>query len=141
MRRCARDRDTNRHHSNNEIFDTIRWHHCRGRLVLALPPPIAAVAPGTISGFQEPLHEIQATQYDDRGAVRRRQRAPQSPAAPKLGIVYDAGGKFDKSFNQSAAEGAERFKKETASTSSKPRPAAIPRPSRCCAASPARSST
>jgi basic membrane protein A len=31
----------------------------------------------------------------------------------KLGIVYDAGGKFDKSFNQSAAEGAERFKKET----------------------------
>ncbi|TFW32450.1 BMP family lipoprotein [Massilia horti] len=34
-------------------------------------------------------------------------------AAPKLGIVYDAGGKFDKSFNQSAYEGAERFKKET----------------------------
>ena len=32
--------------------------------------------------------------------------------APKLGIVYDAGGKFDKSFNQSAAEGIERFKKE-----------------------------
>ena len=34
-------------------------------------------------------------------------------AEPKLGIVYDAGGKFDKSFNQSAYEGAERFKKET----------------------------
>jgi len=34
-------------------------------------------------------------------------------ADPKLGIVYDAGGKFDKSFNQSAYEGAERFKKET----------------------------
>ena len=34
-------------------------------------------------------------------------------AAPKLGIVYDAGGKFDKSFNQSASEGAERFKKAT----------------------------
>ncbi|MES3024015.1 MAG: BMP family ABC transporter substrate-binding protein [Pseudomonadota bacterium] len=34
-------------------------------------------------------------------------------AAPKLGIIYDAGGKFDKSFNQSAFEGAERFKKET----------------------------
>jgi basic membrane protein A len=32
---------------------------------------------------------------------------------PKLGIVYDAGGKFDKSFNQSASEGAARFKKET----------------------------
>jgi basic membrane protein A and related proteins len=32
---------------------------------------------------------------------------------PKLGIVYDAGGKFDKSFNQSAYVGAERFKKET----------------------------
>ena len=36
-----------------------------------------------------------------------------SAANPKLGIVYDAGGKFDKSFNQSAFEGAERFKKET----------------------------
>ena len=34
-------------------------------------------------------------------------------AAPKLAIVYDAGGKFDKSFNQSAAEGVSRFKKET----------------------------
>lgn len=34
-------------------------------------------------------------------------------ATPKLGIVYDAGGKFDKSFNQSAFEGAQRFTKET----------------------------
>ncbi len=34
-------------------------------------------------------------------------------ANPKLGIVYDAGGKFDKSFNQSAFEGATRFKKDT----------------------------
>ncbi len=34
-------------------------------------------------------------------------------ADPKLGIIYDAGGKFDKSFNQSAFEGADRFKKET----------------------------
>ena len=34
-------------------------------------------------------------------------------AAPKLAVVYDAGGKFDKSFNQSASEGAMRFKKET----------------------------
>jgi basic membrane protein A len=32
---------------------------------------------------------------------------------PKLAIVYDAGGKFDKSFNQSASEGVSRFKKET----------------------------
>jgi len=39
--------------------------------------------------------------------------AGASAAAPKLGIVYDAGGKFDKSFNQSAFEGAQRFKKET----------------------------
>ncbi|RZT04105.1 basic membrane protein A [Duganella sp. CF402] len=36
-----------------------------------------------------------------------------SAADPKLGIVYDAGGKFDKSFNQSAFEGATRFTKET----------------------------
>ncbi len=39
--------------------------------------------------------------------------AGASAAEPKLGIVYDAGGKFDKSFNQSAFEGASRFKKET----------------------------
>ncbi|TXG01189.1 BMP family lipoprotein [Massilia arenae] len=34
-------------------------------------------------------------------------------AQPKLGMVYDAGGKFDKSFNQSAFEGLQRFSKET----------------------------
>jgi basic membrane protein A len=34
-------------------------------------------------------------------------------ADPKLAIVYGAGGKFDKSYNQQAAAGAERFKKET----------------------------
>jgi len=39
--------------------------------------------------------------------------ASASAADPKLAIVYDAGGKFDKSFNQSAFEGASRFKKET----------------------------
>ncbi len=39
--------------------------------------------------------------------------ASASAADPKLGIVYDAGGKFDKSFNQSAFEGVQRFKKET----------------------------
>ncbi|NRR31749.1 BMP family ABC transporter substrate-binding protein [Oxalobacteraceae bacterium] len=39
--------------------------------------------------------------------------ANASAADPKIGIVYDAGGKFDKSFNQSAFEGASRFKKET----------------------------
>ncbi|MFP5392081.1 MAG: BMP family protein [Gammaproteobacteria bacterium] len=39
--------------------------------------------------------------------------AGAAAADPKLGIVYDAGGKFDKSFNQSAFEGAERFRKET----------------------------
>jgi basic membrane protein A len=32
---------------------------------------------------------------------------------PKLGVVYDAGGKFDKSFNQSAFEGLQRFTKDT----------------------------
>ena len=39
--------------------------------------------------------------------------ASASAADPKLAIVYDAGGKIDKSFNQSAFEGASRFKKET----------------------------
>ncbi len=31
----------------------------------------------------------------------------------KPAVIFDMGGKFDKSFNQSAYEGAERFKKET----------------------------
>jgi len=39
--------------------------------------------------------------------------ASASAADPKLGVVYDAGGKFDKSFNQSAFEGASRFTKDT----------------------------
>lgn len=39
--------------------------------------------------------------------------ATAQAADPKFAVIYDAGGKFDKSFNQSAAEGAERFKKET----------------------------
>lgn len=34
-------------------------------------------------------------------------------AGANLAIVYDAGGKFDKSFNQSASEGVARFVKET----------------------------
>ena len=35
------------------------------------------------------------------------------PPDPKLAATYDAGGKFDQSFNQSAFQGAARFKKET----------------------------
>ena len=36
-----------------------------------------------------------------------------SAAIADPAVVFDMGGKFDKSFNQSAAEGVERFKKET----------------------------
>ena len=39
--------------------------------------------------------------------------AQASAATPKLGVVYDAGGKFDKSFNESMFNGAEKFKAET----------------------------
>eukprot|EP01031_Cornospumella_fuschlensis_P014172 gene14172-17324_t len=42
--------------------------------------------------------------------------APALQAAEKAfapAIVYDFGGKFDRSFNQSASEGAEKFKKDT----------------------------
>ena len=39
--------------------------------------------------------------------------AAAATTTPKLAVVYDAGGKFDKSFNQSAFEGADRFRKET----------------------------
>ncbi len=42
------------------------------------------------------------------GAVRLAAAADFQPA-----IVYDFGGKNDRSFNQSASEGAERFKKDT----------------------------
>ena len=34
-------------------------------------------------------------------------------AAFKPAIVYDLGGKFDKSFNEGVSQGAEKFKKET----------------------------
>src|ERR1700739_3463708 len=34
-------------------------------------------------------------------------------ADTKPAIVFDLGGKFDKSFNEGVADGAERFKKET----------------------------
>ncbi len=42
------------------------------------------------------------------GNVRAAAAADFQPA-----VVYDMGGKFDRSFNQSAYDGAERFKKET----------------------------
>ena len=42
------------------------------------------------------------------GAATMRAAGEFAPA-----IVYDMGGKFDRSFNQSASEGAEKFKKET----------------------------
>ena len=34
-------------------------------------------------------------------------------AAAEPAVVYDMGGKFDKSFNQAAFDGAERYKKDT----------------------------
>ncbi|MBL8654115.1 MAG: BMP family ABC transporter substrate-binding protein, partial [Alphaproteobacteria bacterium] len=38
--------------------------------------------------------------------------AAQTPPA----VMFDIGGKFDRSFNQAAYDGAERFKKETGVT-------------------------
>ncbi len=43
----------------------------------------------------------------------RRDRGPRRAEDFKPAIIYDFGGKFDRSFNQSASEGAQRFKKET----------------------------
>ena len=37
----------------------------------------------------------------------------QAMAQPKPAVVYDLGGKFDKSFNEAAFNGAEQFKKQT----------------------------
>lgn len=42
--------------------------------------------------------------------------ASASAQQAKFALMYDAGGKFDRSFNQSAFEGAERFKKDTGNT-------------------------
>ena len=33
----------------------------------------------------------------------------------RLAVIYDLGGKFDRSFNQAAYDGAERFRRETGS--------------------------
>ena len=58
----------------------------------------------------------------------------------KPAIVYGTGGKFDKSFNEAAYNGAEKFKKETGiayrdfeptGARSKPRNALAHRPSNC----------
>ena len=38
---------------------------------------------------------------------------PSGAAELKPAVVYDMGGKFDKSFNQGVYDGVERFKKET----------------------------
>ena len=42
--------------------------------------------------------------------------AAGTPARAEPAVIYDMGGKFDKSFNQSAYDGAERWKKETGKT-------------------------
>ncbi len=47
------------------------------------------------------------------GAALAAARAVPAAGGFSPAIVYDFGGKFDRSFNQSASEGAERFKKET----------------------------
>ena len=39
--------------------------------------------------------------------------APAARAQTQPAVVYDAGGKFDKSFNEAAYNGMERFRKET----------------------------
>ena len=44
-------------------------------------------------------------------------------------VIYDLGGKFDKSFNEAAYNGAEAWKKETGGTYRRPR-AAERRPAR-----------
>ena len=40
----------------------------------------------------------------------------QAPSQPQPAVIYDMGGKFDKSFNEAAFNGAERWKKETGRT-------------------------
>jgi basic membrane protein A and related proteins len=46
-------------------------------------------------------------------ALLALQAAPARAEGFLPAVIYDTGGKFDKSFNQAAYEGAERFKKET----------------------------
>ena len=42
--------------------------------------------------------------------------AAPAPAVPEPAIIFDMGGKFDKSFNQAAYDGMELWKKETGKT-------------------------
>ncbi len=48
-----------------------------------------------------------------RRFLGRRPAGLASAARPQPAIIYDMGGKFDKSFNEAAYNGAERWKKET----------------------------
>jgi basic membrane protein A and related proteins len=47
------------------------------------------------------------------GLVGAVSSAAAQGAAPPPAVIYELGGKFDRSFNQAAFQGAERFKKET----------------------------
>jgi basic membrane protein A len=62
---------------------------------------ITAIAAGSLVGCGE----------KEQAAAPAAPAAPATSAAPA--VVYDMGGKFDKSFNQAAYEGMERWKEET----------------------------
>ena len=57
------------------------------------------------------LHRLAAMALGFAAFFAASAAAAEKAFAPA--IVYDFGGKFDRSFNQSASEGAERFKKDT----------------------------
>ena len=72
-------------------------------------------------GNRAASRRLTGNKADDSHQVRPRARGPRlsataafaQQAAFKPAVVYDLGGKFDKSFNEGVHMGAEKFKKDT----------------------------
>ena len=91
------------------LKSTRKWMHCGGRHA-----NLRADRPDGGSGHESCDREL--TSCVSNGSPRSR-RLPSSAQAhaqePRPALVYDLGGKFDKSFNEAAYDGAEKFKAET----------------------------
>ena len=82
--------------------------HCGGRH--ANLRPIGRTGGPAKSCDREHTHAFQMAR---RGRGARLHRPGPRPGRQVPALVYDLGGKFDKSFNEAAYNGAERFKAET----------------------------
>src|SRR3954465_14055384 len=92
----------------HDLVCTVRWRQCLPHGFLLPAQPLRQVQ----YRIQEQLMKFKQLSMAISGLCVCAS-ASADMAGAKLAIVYDAGGKFDKSFNQSAAEGVTRFMKET----------------------------